>query len=180
MMWNTTADKDGDCAIFEHGTNKLIGVAATVLQALDIVIEHNACYSVMHRSFDIGNAQGKLRAFHEKADQPSPVVPTVPDTDVQELRLKLHLEEAVDELRLAFDARDLVEIADAIGDALYVVLGTAVACGIEIAPAFDAIHESNMTKFIDGHRREDGKWIKGPSYKPVDLKPIIEEQLSAG
>lgn len=41
---------------------------------------------------------------------------------------------------------------------------------LPIEEVFDEIHRSNMTKFIDGHRREDGKWIKGPSYTPANLE----------
>lgn len=72
---------------------------------------------------------------------------------------------------------DLIEAADAIADLNYVVNGTACAIGIDMEPIDDAVHESNMSKFIDGYRREDGKWVKGPSYKPVDIKPLIEAQL---
>lgn len=75
-----------------------------------------------------------------------------------------------------YDKYNKVEVADALGDLLYVVLGTAVSCGIDIEPIFHEIHRSNMSKFIDGHRRADGKWMKGPSYSPADLKTILDEQ----
>ena len=36
-----------------------------------------------------------------------------------------------------------------------------------------------MSKFIDGYKREDGKWVKGPSYSPAQLAPIVEDQREA-
>ena len=125
-----------------------------------------------------------------KAGQDCPKLPTAPTHEVATLRIKL-IQEELDELYNAiglgrrFVAQDetehvpfdAVETADAITDLLVVVLGTAVACGIDIQPCWDEVHRSNMTKFIDGYRREDGKWVKGPSYSPANLKPIIKKQL---
>lgn len=122
------------------------------------------------------DSQFKVRCFHYKAGATINEIPTIPSEADQVLRVKL-IEEELEELAHAFASENLVEVADAIGDLLYVVLGTAVTCGIEIKPIFDAIHISNMSKFIDGHRREDGKWVKGPSYTPVDLLPIIHDQM---
>lgn len=66
--------------------------------------------------------------------------------------------------------QDVIEIADAIADSLYVQLGAALQWGIDVDRCFDLVHESNMSKFISGYRDEKtGKWIKGPDYKPVDL-----------
>jgi hypothetical protein len=45
--------------------------------------------------------------------------------------------------------------------------------GIPLSQVFDEIHDSNMTKFTDGFRSEDGKWMKGPSYRRPNLDPII-------
>ena len=55
-----------------------------------------------------------------------------------------------------------------------------MAYGIDMEPIHEEIQRSNMSKFIDGHLREDGKWVKGPSYSPADIKPIIEAQIAAG
>jgi predicted HAD superfamily Cof-like phosphohydrolase len=126
----------------------------------------------------------------QKAGQECPPRPTTSSIEIQDLRIKLIYEEWLelcDALGLKLDASfsyirtgeekaDLVLIADAIGDLLYVVLGAAVAFGIDMEPIFNEIQRSNMSKFIDGHRREDGKWIKGPSYSPANLEPIIEQQ----
>jgi predicted HAD superfamily Cof-like phosphohydrolase len=122
-------------------------------------------------------SQQSVRLFMFKAGQSAPLRPTVPDSVTRALRLKLHLEEAVTELSEAFEKKDIVLIADSIADSLVVVLGTAVACGIDIEPIFDEIMRSNMTKFIDGHRREDGKWVKGPSYTPANIAPLIQDQI---
>ena len=122
-------------------------------------------------------SQDLVDQFMRTARQSAPPHPKVPDKKICALRLKLHEEEAVIELREAFDKEDIVLIADSIADSLVVVLGTAVACGIDIEPIFQEVMRSNMTKFIDGHRREDGKWIKGPSYTPANITPLICEQI---
>lgn len=118
----------------------------------------------------------QVKEFMMKSGQYCPFRPMIPDKDTRYLRVSL-IQEELDELDLALSTHDLVEAADAIADLLYVVLGTAVACGIKIQPIWDEVHRSNMTKFIDGHKNADGKWVKGPSYTPANLGPIIAEQL---
>lgn len=123
------------------------------------------------------NEQQKMvQEFMEKARQHIPLSPTIPHEKVRGLRIDL-IQEELDELHLAFEHyKSLRLIADAIGDLLYVVYGTAVSCGIDIEPIFTEIHRSNMSKFIDGTFREDGKYLKGPSYSKPNLKPILEKQ----
>ena len=118
--------------------------------------------------------QSKIRNFMLQAEQDCPLQPTWPETDyLKDFRRSL-IQEELNELE---DSRNLVELADAIGDLMYVVIGTAIAYGIDMEPIFNEIHRSNMTKFIDGHKNHHGKWIKGPSYSPANLKPIIDAQL---
>lgn len=124
---------------------------------------------------EIDIIQSQVRDFMIKAGQDCPAEPLIPDVHTCTLRLNL-IEEELKELGTGFASEDLIEVADAIVDLLVVVVGTAVACGIDIKPVFDEVHRSNMTKFIDGHRREDGKWIKGKSYTPANIAPIIEAQ----
>lgn len=141
--------------------------------------------------------QQLVREFMQAAGQNTPNTPTMPDLDVRELRLSLiaeELKELAEALHISWiegypcgeqwddsePPADLVKAADAIGDLLVVTYGAAVALGINIDPVFAEIHRSNMTKFIDGHRREDGKWIKGPSYSPARLAEIIAVQQDAG
>ena len=138
-------------------------------------------------------AQEQVKDFHLKAGAVVEQVPTMPTPEMAKLRLKL-IEEELDELAQALGFKyddeigvykcqrhipieDLAPVADAIGDLLYVVFGTAVSCGIDMEPIFNEIQRSNMSKFVDGFRREDGKWVKGKSYSPVNLKPLIEAQL---
>lgn len=117
-------------------------------------------------------AQQKVREFMQKAGQACPCSPVMPGRKIEQMRFDL-IEEELSEL---YSADNIVEVADAIGDLLYVVLGAANAYGIDIEPIFNEIHRSNMSKFIDGHRREDGKWVKGPSYSPANLTPILNQR----
>lgn len=113
--------------------------------------------------------------------------------DVRKLRVKLIAEELL-ELCAAFGIElsimggkviiyrtsncNLAEAYDATLDLLVVTIGTANAMGLDIEPGWQEVIRSNNTKFIDGHRREDGKWVKGPSYSPAQLGPIIEAQMA--
>jgi predicted HAD superfamily Cof-like phosphohydrolase len=124
--------------------------------------------------------QEQVLDFMLRAQQDCPETPTISTQAVRKLRCKLIAEELL-ELEIACGAHNegdinLVEIADAITDILVVTLGAAIAFGIDIQPCWDEVHRSNMSKFIDGYMRDDGKWIKGPSYSPANLKPIIEQQ----
>lgn len=132
--------------------------------------------------------QSEVREFMVKAGQDTPDKPTMPSLEVRALRIRLIAEELA-ELAEAFGivfnyaiskdvfgSKDLISAADATADLRVVVIGTDVAMGIDGGPVWDEVHRSNMSKFIDGHRREDGKWVKGPSHSPANLAPIIEAQ----
>ena len=92
-----------------------------------------------------------------------------------DLRENLHKEEW-QELQGAMDGFNLVEMADAICDLIYVLCGTAVSFGIPLDECFAEVQRSNMSKLMpDGsvYRREDGKILKGPNFSPPDLRSII-------
>lgn len=94
------------------------------------------------------------------------------------LRYKLMREENEEYLDAAMQG-DKVEVADALGDMLYILCGTIISHGMQhkIEEVFDEIHRSNMSKLgKDGKPiyREDGKVLKGPDYFKPDLKRIIE------
>lgn len=121
------------------------------------------------------NELEKVREFHEIFLHP---VSNEPTTTVNEvLRYKLMLEENLEYLEAATN-KDLVGVADALGDQLYILCGTILAHGMQdiITKVFNEIHDSNMTKLgADGKPvfREDGKITKGPFYKKPDIKQFL-------
>jgi predicted HAD superfamily Cof-like phosphohydrolase len=123
---------------------------------------------------NINNAQTAVKAFHGTMGIEIENTPMAPSRTVASLRVRL-IREELEELRDAMQKGNVVEIADAIGDLLYVVLGTAVSCGIQSGPVFDEVHRSNMTK-QGGYRDDGGKWIKPDTYDPAKLRPILEAQ----
>lgn len=96
----------------------------------------------------------------------------------QNLRIAL-IDEELDELEHAMIRGNLVKIADALADLLYVVYGTAVTYGLDMEPIFDEVHRSNMTK-VGGGNREDGKVLKGDGYDEPKLELIINKQIEKG
>lgn len=117
--------------------------------------------------------QKKVLEFHEVMGGPIRRTPGLnPDHD--KLRYDL-IKEELGELQEAQQDGDLVEIADALGDILYVVYGAAVTYGIDLEHVFNEIHESNMTK-VGGEKRADGKILKPPHYRRPNLAPIIAAQ----
>lgn len=100
-------------------------------------------------------------------------------TDKNMLRYKLMREENEEYLEAA-NNDDLVEVADALGDMLYILCGTIIEHGLQhkIEEVFEEIQRSNMSKLGDNGEpiyREDGKVLKGPNY----FKPNIEEILKS-
>ena len=101
------------------------------------------------------------------------------DESIIELRYRL-MQEENDEYLEAARKKDLVEIADALGDKLYILCGTILAHGLQdkILEVFDEIQRSNMSKLsADGTPviREDGKILKGPNYFKPNIKSILEK-----
>lgn len=104
--------------------------------------------------------------------------PTMIDYETAKLRLNLIYEEYLELEEAILDEKNLVSVADALTDILYVTYGAGLAFGIDLDKCFKEVHRSNMSKLgSDGKPiyREDGKVLKGPNYTPPDLKPFIEE-----
>lgn len=104
--------------------------------------------------------------------------PTMPAKEIQELRVRL-LQEELDELKQANEDGDIIEVADAITDILYVLLGTACEYGLidKMEEMWDLVHNNNMNKlWPDGkvHKREDGKVIKPEGFVKVELKTLFQ------
>ena len=101
--------------------------------------------------------------------------PQLPGLDIEDLRVEL-IEEELQELKEALKTRDIVEVADALTDLLYVIYGAGHSFGIDLNDCFDEVHRSNMSKLGEDGRpiyREDGKVLKGPDYWPPDLESIL-------
>lgn len=131
---------------------------------------------------------GNLEEFHEAFNCVMNDSPTLVDLTTFELRYKLLKEENEEYLDACFNG-NLVEIADALGDQLYLVLGSIVTHGLQhvIEEVFERIHQNNMSKLVDGKplingvnvfddTRPIGKILKPDNWKPVDLKDLIIEE----
>jgi predicted HAD superfamily Cof-like phosphohydrolase len=117
----------------------------------------------------------KVKLFMNTFSQEVKVVPELPSEKIQQLRLAL-ISEEFNELKAAVCIGDIVEIADALTDILYVTYGAAHAFGIPIDECFDEVQRSNMSKLgLDGKPmfRADGKVIKGPNYSEPDLEKVL-------
>ncbi len=97
------------------------------------------------------------------------------------LRFELMKEEN-EEYFEAANNNDLVEVADALGDMLYILCGTIIEHGMQhkIEEVFEEIQRSNMSKLGEDGKpiyREDGKVMKGPNYFKPNIKAILENDL---
>jgi predicted HAD superfamily Cof-like phosphohydrolase len=126
----------------------------------------------------MSDEQEMVAAFHRAFDIAIGTSPAVPDAATCALRVSL-IQEEFAELREALGQRDIEAVAKELADLLYVVYGTAVSCGIDMAPVFQEVHRSNMSK-VGGHKRADGKWLKPPDYSPARLQPILAAQGAPG
>ena len=92
------------------------------------------------------------------------------------LRLSL-IQEELDELTKAINENDILEVADALTDILYVTYGAGHAFGIDLDKCFDEVQNSNMSKLDKNGKpiyNESGKVMKGPSYFKPDLSKFIK------
>tara|TARA_B100001059_G_scaffold52321_2_gene46021 strand:- start:2588 stop:2977 length:390 start_codon:yes stop_codon:yes gene_type:complete len=115
--------------------------------------------------------------FMEAMGQDIEMRPIFPEDHIQKLRFDL-IEEELDELKLGMDNQNLIEVADALTDLLYVIYGAGQAFGIDLDECFQEVHYSNMSKLGEDGRpikREDGKVLKPDSYFPPNLKDILYE-----
>ncbi len=116
--------------------------------------------------------QDCVRTFHMKYDHPVRLAPYVPP-DLTELLLRLRLiVEETAEFAAAASNGELVEMADALADLLYVTYGTAVTLGINLQPIFQIVHAANVTK--SGGKQGSGKQMKGTDFKSPTAAIIAE------
>jgi predicted HAD superfamily Cof-like phosphohydrolase len=126
----------------------------------------------------LNDAQRMVQEFHKQFEIHVSPTPSIPDEPTQILRKRL-IQEEFDELQEAMQEKDLPSIAKELADLLYVVYGTAVSLGIDMEPVFQEVHRSNMSK-VGGHKRDDGKWVKPPTYSPAQLDGLLAAQMGSG
>ena len=123
----------------------------------------------------------KVKEFMKVFGQEVKEEPKFPNDNTVNARIDL-IHEEFDELKQAIysdEARNegtLVAIADALTDILYVTYGMAHSFGIDIDECFRTVHVSNMSKLDEDGKpiyRDDGKVLKGPNYRPPNLKEIM-------
>lgn len=103
------------------------------------------------------------------------VKPTLPPRPVQGFRYDL-IKEEMSEALTAISDGDIVKIADGIGDSIVVLLGTAIAYGIDMHPIWDEIHRTNMLK-TNGPVRFDGKRLKPDNWTPPRIAELLAAQV---
>ena len=117
----------------------------------------------------------KVKIFMETFGQEVKNKATFPDKKIQNLRYAL-IKEELDELKVAIEEKNLIEIADALTDILYVTYGAGHAFGIDLDKCFREVQESNMSKLgVDNNPiyNDIGKVMKGPNYFKPNLKKFI-------
>ncbi len=102
--------------------------------------------------------------------------PELPADDVRDMRRALIMEELIEYID-AEDSDDLVAIADALADMVYVCIGAAISYGIPFDAVFKEVQRSNMSK-LNKHGmpiyRDDGKVMKGPNFTEPNIRSILE------
>jgi predicted HAD superfamily Cof-like phosphohydrolase len=122
------------------------------------------------------NELNKVIEFHKVFNIPILNYPNIPDKDRCELRQNI-LQEEVNELKEAYLKNNIIEVADALGDILYVVLGTSCEFGLQnfIEDCFNEIHKSNMSKLDENGKpiyRKDGKITKSNLYMKPNFNKL--------
>jgi predicted HAD superfamily Cof-like phosphohydrolase len=120
-----------------------------------------------------------VEAFYKAFDMPLPETMRFLHKERALLRHKLIQEEVGELLEASISSQGtLVDVADAITDCFYILIGTALEYGIadKLPALFDEVHESNMSKLDENGKpiyREDGKVMKSTRYKKPNLKSIV-------
>ena len=117
----------------------------------------------------------KVKLFMQTYGQEVKTKANFSDEKTNKLRVDL-IKEELEELTKAMDEKDLLEVADALTDILYVTYGAGHAFGINLDKCFDEVQSSNMSKLGEDGKpiyNEVGKVMKGPNYFKPDLSKYI-------
>ena len=118
----------------------------------------------------------KVKNFMQTFGQEVKNKPSFSSEKINNLRYDL-IKEELDELKEALDKKDLLEVADALTDILYVAYGAGHAFGINLDDCFEEVQQSNMSKLDNEDKpiyNDAGKVMKGPNYFKPDLSKFIK------
>ena len=117
----------------------------------------------------------KVGVFMKTFGQEVKNKPSLSTDKINYLRINL-IKEELEELKLALENKDLLEVADALTDLLYVTYGAGHAFGINLDKCFEEVQNSNMSKLDENGKpiyNEHGKVMKGPNYFKPDLSKFV-------
>ena len=117
----------------------------------------------------------KVGTFMKTFGQEVKTKPSFSTNKINKLRLDL-IKEELSELTEAMNNKDLLEVADALTDILYVTYGAGHAFGINLDKCFEEVQNSNMSKLDENGKpiyNEHGKVMKGPNYFKPDLSKFV-------
>ena len=117
----------------------------------------------------------KVGTFMKTFGQEVKIKPSFSSDKINKLRIDL-IKEELDELQEAMKNNDLLEVADALTDILYVTYGAGHAFGVDLDKCFDEVQNSNMSKLGENGEpiyNESGKVMKGPNYFKPDLSKFV-------
>ncbi|MDA8866808.1 nucleoside triphosphate pyrophosphohydrolase family protein [Candidatus Pelagibacter sp.] len=117
----------------------------------------------------------KVGTFMKTFGQEVKTKPSFSSDKINKLRIDL-IKEELDELQEAMKNNDLIEVADALTDILYVTYGAGHAFGINLDKCFDEVQNSNMSKLGENGKpiyNDSGKVMKGPNYFKPDLSKFV-------
>jgi len=117
----------------------------------------------------------KVGTFMKTFGQEVKTKPSLSSDKINKLRIDL-IKEELDELQEAMKNNDLLEVADALTDILYVTYGAGHAFGIDLDKCFDEVQNSNMSKLGENGEpiyNDSGKVMKGPNYFKPDLSKFV-------
>ena len=117
----------------------------------------------------------KVGTFMKTFGQEVKTKPSFSTEKINKLRIDL-IKEELQELTEAMNSKDLLEVADALTDILYVTYGAGHAFGIDLDKCFDEVQNSNMSKLDENGEpiyNDSGKVMKGPNYFKPDLSKFV-------
>ena len=118
----------------------------------------------------------KVKTFMQTFGQEVKLKPSFSTEKINDLRYNL-IKEELEELKQAIENKDLLEVADALTDILYVTYGAGHAFGIDLDSCFKEVQNSNMSKLGEDGKpiyNDAGKVMKGPKYYKPDLSKFVK------